>query len=61
MDRADEYDRQAAKAEAMAERARDPAIRRQFHDIAVQWRELAAIARRGRAREPPEGGGEPEG
>ena len=52
MDRADEYVKQALDAEAAAEWASDPDIKRQFREIAEQWRALAERARWPWGRQP---------
>jgi hypothetical protein len=42
--KAEEYRREAEKAEKMAEASRDQSVREQYGDIAKKWRELAAQA-----------------
>lgn len=44
MERVDEYLRRAAEADAAAGRATDPGIKRQFGEVAEQWRALARQA-----------------
>jgi hypothetical protein len=44
MRRADEFLANAAKAEASAANVRDPEIKRQFQELAEQWRILARAA-----------------
>jgi hypothetical protein len=44
MNRADEFLANAAKAEASAANARDPETKRQFQELAQQWRILAKAA-----------------
>jgi hypothetical protein len=39
--KADEYRAKAQECEAQAESAPDPAIKRQYKEMAVQWRRLA--------------------
>ena len=46
MSKADEYQQRAKDAEEMARGARDDAVRKSWSDLAEQWRELAAQAKR---------------
>jgi hypothetical protein len=45
MGRAEEYDRRAAEAEARAKQTRDPFVKRQWEELAAQWRVMAEQAR----------------
>ena len=47
MKRAEEYLRRASDADATAEKLTDPDIRRQFREIAAQWRVMARQAQEG--------------
>jgi hypothetical protein len=48
MDRAAEYLKRAAEAEAKARQVRDPDIKRQFLELAASWRQLAGLVDRTR-------------
>ena len=54
-DRVQQYLGRARQAEAWAERAADPLVKRQFRQIARQWRILAGET--APPEEPDEGGG----
>jgi hypothetical protein len=58
MERATQYLQNAANAEAAAARMIDPDMRRQFLEIARQWRELAqqALASPRHERDPKDAG-----
>jgi hypothetical protein len=46
--KADKYRAKAQECETQAERAPDPDIKRQYKEMAVQWRRLAEAAEKGR-------------
>lgn len=52
MDRAEEYLKRAAEADAKADQVSDPDIKRQFKQIADDWRALAYFAGRRRNQTP---------
>lgn len=57
MGRADDYERRAAEAQAAADEAKDPEVKRDWTNLAEQWRQMARYARReADFKEPDEDG-----